>query len=46
MGDGDSDAVVSLKPGHEYLRHFHQVDRTGRRVHEALNCMDYHPCVG
>ena len=49
MGDGDRctrDAIVSLKPGYEDLCHFHQVDRTRRRVHEALNCVNDDPCVG
>jgi len=37
--------VVSLKPGYEDLRHFHQVDRTRRSVHEAFNCVDDHSCI-
>lgn len=37
--------IVSLKPGHEDLRHLHQVNRTRRSIHETFDCMDDHPRV-
>ena len=35
-----------LKPGDEDLRHFHQVNRARRGVHEAFDRMDDNPRVG